>query len=259
MPEAARSRELADDSFTPEKVGGELAYLDRPLSRGFERPYGWAWLLYLHLEARGTSESWAGELEPLARAFAERLSDLSRKSDLPDPRRHALQHRLRAGPLARMGGAVRSARWRDLIRDRALHWFGADRDCQAWEPGGDEFLSPALVEALCMARTHRRRILRAGSGISCPASATGSRRPCSTLRSSATAPTARSPISTDSTSAAPGAGAARGAASADAASGRAKRRRRSISMRRCRISQAIIWASIGSRASRLLALLAARD
>ena len=37
--------------FTPEKVAGELAYLDRPLSRGFERPYGWAWLLYLHLEA----------------------------------------------------------------------------------------------------------------------------------------------------------------------------------------------------------------
>jgi hypothetical protein len=41
-----------------------------------------------------------------------------------------------------------------LIRDRALHWFGADRDCQAWEPGGDEFLSPALMESLCMARTH---------------------------------------------------------------------------------------------------------
>jgi hypothetical protein len=40
------------------------------------------------------------------------------------------------------------------ICDRALHWFGADRECQAWEPGGDEFLSPALIEALCMARTH---------------------------------------------------------------------------------------------------------
>jgi hypothetical protein len=43
----------------------------------------------------------------------------------------------------------------DLIRNRALHWFGEDRDCQAWEPGGDEFLSPALMEALCMARAHR--------------------------------------------------------------------------------------------------------
>jgi len=34
------------------------------------------------------------------------------------------------------------------ICERTLHWFGADRDCQAWEPGGDEFLSPALTEAL---------------------------------------------------------------------------------------------------------------
>src|SRR6185437_978247 len=42
----------------------------------------------------------------------------------------------------------------ELIRNRSLHWFAADRDCQAWEPGGDEFLSPALIEALCMARTH---------------------------------------------------------------------------------------------------------
>ena len=25
-----------------------------------------------------------------------------------------------------------------------------DADCQAWEPGGDEFLSPALIEAECM-------------------------------------------------------------------------------------------------------------
>ena len=42
----------------------------------------------------------------------------------------------------------------DLIRARSLHWYAADRDCQAWEPGGDEFLSPALMEAMCMARTH---------------------------------------------------------------------------------------------------------
>jgi len=42
-----------------------------------------------------------------------------------------------------------------VIRSRSLHWFAADRDCQAWEPGGDEFLSPALIEAMCMARAHQ--------------------------------------------------------------------------------------------------------
>ena len=41
--EARAIAKLADSSFTAEKVGVELAYLQRPLSRGFERPYGWAW------------------------------------------------------------------------------------------------------------------------------------------------------------------------------------------------------------------------
>jgi hypothetical protein len=37
-------------------------------------------------------------------------------------------------------------------RDGALAWYGRDRDCPAWEPSGEDFLSPALVEAECMRR-----------------------------------------------------------------------------------------------------------
>ena len=51
--EATAIARLADRSFTTANVGAELAYLDRPLSGGFERPYGWGWLLYLHQEGRG--------------------------------------------------------------------------------------------------------------------------------------------------------------------------------------------------------------
>ena len=154
IAEAAAIQELASDSFTAEKVAAELAYLDRPLSRGFERPYGWAWLLYLHLEASRHQECWATELESLARAFAGRLS-------------HYLQiltYPIRVGTHFNTAFALTlSLEWAeqfdrplaDLICMCSLHWFGADRDCQAWEPGGDEFLSSALSEALCMARTHR--------------------------------------------------------------------------------------------------------
>lgn len=152
LPEAESIAELATDSFTGVKVGGELAYLDRPLSRGFERPYGWAWLLYLHLEASRREEQWAAELEPLARAFAQRLRDY-----LP-----VLTYPIRVGTHFNTAFAlILSIEWADafdgplaeMIRDRARHWYGGDRDCQAWEPGGDEFLSPALIESLCMART----------------------------------------------------------------------------------------------------------
>jgi hypothetical protein len=147
---------LADESFTADKVAGELAYLARPTSRGFERPYGWAWLLQLHLEATRHEASWGPELEPLARAFAERM-----KQFLP-----MLTYPIRVGTHFNTSFALLlAAQWADefdpdlagLIRDRAWQWFSEDRDCQAWEPGGDEFLSSALTEALCVARLHPGR------------------------------------------------------------------------------------------------------
>ena len=86
FPQIAEARaiaELAADSFTPKKIEGELAYLERPSSRGFERPYGWAWLLCLHLESSRHEEEWAAELEPLARAFARRFNDYLRLLTYP--------------------------------------------------------------------------------------------------------------------------------------------------------------------------------
>ena len=145
--------ELASSSFTGEKVGIEASYLDRSSSRGFERPYGWAWLLYLHLEANRHPEDWARELEPLAGAFAKRLRAYL----------EVLTYPIRVGTHFNTAFAlILSLEWADAfdaalaaqIRDRSRHWFGTDRDCQAWEPGGDEFLSSALTEVLCMARTH---------------------------------------------------------------------------------------------------------
>jgi hypothetical protein len=152
IAEAEEIAALAADSFTPENVSVELAYLDRPSSRGFERPYGWAWLLKLHLEAT-RHEVFGETLEPLARAFAQRLRDY-----LP-----ILTYPIRVGTHFNTAFAlILSLEWAEtfdpalaaLIRDRSRHWFGTDRDCQAWEPGGDEFLSPALIEALCIKRCH---------------------------------------------------------------------------------------------------------
>jgi hypothetical protein len=151
IPERSAIGELADSSFTAEKVGIELAYLDRPSSRGFERPYGWAWLLYLHLEATRHERNWGANLEPLARAFADRFRAYL----------EVLTYPIRVGTHFNTAFALAlSLEWAETfdpplahqIRDRARHWYGVDRDCQAWEPGGDEFLSSALTEALCMAR-----------------------------------------------------------------------------------------------------------
>jgi hypothetical protein len=143
LPERAAIDELFDRQLTPENVAGELAYLARPMSRGFERPYGWAWLLMLATEHEA--------LAPLARAFAARFTDWLPRATYP----------IRAGTHANTAFAVTLAlayaevaddALAKLLRDKARAWFSGDRDCQAWEPSGDDFLSPALMEAECMRR-----------------------------------------------------------------------------------------------------------
>jgi hypothetical protein len=143
---------LFEEMLTPRKVAGELDYLGRAYSGGFERPYGWGWLLALHAEAQRQDEpGWAEALAPLAAAFAERFA-------LYLPR---LTYPIRTGThfntafamiLALEWAEANDDELAELIHHRATDYFGADRDCQAWEPGGDEFLSPALTEALLMSR-----------------------------------------------------------------------------------------------------------
>ncbi len=151
LPEAATIRARADAVLTPETLAGELAYLGRPGAAGFERPYGWGWLLALHAEAARHSAPCGEALEPLARAFAARFAAFLPKLTYP----------VRTGTHGNIAFAmVHALHWAEtrdpalvaLIGERARAWFGADRGCQAWEPGGDEFLSPALTEALLMSQ-----------------------------------------------------------------------------------------------------------
>ncbi|MGH6787474.1 MAG: DUF2891 domain-containing protein [Novosphingobium sp.] len=149
LAEASAVQERANVMLVTEKIAGELAFLSRPSATTFERPYGWAWLLALHGEAARHDAPWGAALEPLARAFAARFYAFLPKLTYP----------IRTGTHFNTAFALTLARhWAvrfdpalaSLIDERARHWFLADRGCQAWEPGGDEFLSPALSEAMLM-------------------------------------------------------------------------------------------------------------
>jgi len=152
-PAADEIRALLDRQLTEENVGAELAYLQRPLGAGFERPYGAAWLLMLQAELEGSTSAgrWAAVLQPLAEAFAVRL-----RTYLPK-----LTYPIRAGTHANSAFALSLAleyalhsdeELAVLITARAKDWFRGDADCQAWEPSGDDFLSSALMEAELMRR-----------------------------------------------------------------------------------------------------------
>jgi len=138
--------------LTPDKVAGELSYLDRAYSGDFERPYGWAWLLALHAEAQRQDEpAWAEALAPLAAVFADRFSVYLPKLTYPI-RTGTHFNTAFAMILALDWAETNDDELGELIHHRAADYFCADRDCQAWEPGGDEFLSPALTEALLISR-----------------------------------------------------------------------------------------------------------
>ena len=151
MPEAAAIRELADQTFTPQAIAGEMSYLARASSRGFERPYGWGWLLMLAAELRRhdgfDAGRWASDLQPLAKVFVRRFNDFLPLADYP----------VRVGVHTNTAFALRLALEYAQVSDdedfaaacraKAREWHMQDRDCQAWEPSQDEFLSPALMEA----------------------------------------------------------------------------------------------------------------
>jgi len=154
IAEASAIRALFDDAFTAEKVAAEVAYLARPESRGFERPYGWAWLLKLQAELLGHDAPWAAVMQPLADAFVARYRAFLPIADYPI---RAGVHSNTAFALALAADyadATGDADFRAMLAAKAAAWYGQDRACQAWEPSGDDFLSSALVEALAMRRLH---------------------------------------------------------------------------------------------------------
>ena len=154
QPAAKDIRALFDEQFVPDKVEAERAYLDTPLTRGFERPYGWAWLLKLAEElSLHEDKPWSRNLSPLAEAFAQRFREFLPLATYPlrvgTHGNTAFALRLAADYAA----ATRDAALTALLQDTARRWYGEDVSCPAWgEPNGNDFQSPALVEAECMRR-----------------------------------------------------------------------------------------------------------
>jgi len=150
LPEAKAIEALAEETLSETNLAAELAYAQRPEARGFERPYGWAWLLYLHLEAsRHADHAWGDRLAPLAHHFAAGWRDYLA----------ILRHPIRHGAHYNTAFALRlTHEWAEKfdtplaaqIENTIPRFYENDRDAQCWEPGGDEFISPTLVEAVLM-------------------------------------------------------------------------------------------------------------
>lgn len=148
LPEVDAIRAVFDEHLTAENLAREAAYFTgRP---SFERTYGWAWLLAL---ARELDEPWRAHLAPLVDVIVARyLAFLPKQT-------YAIRTGVHANTAFGLALALDFARdaghraLEQLIVDRALAYYGGDAAAlAAWEPGGEDFLSPSLVEADLMTR-----------------------------------------------------------------------------------------------------------
>ncbi|MBE7620898.1 DUF2891 domain-containing protein [Gluconacetobacter entanii] len=146
--------DLFAKQFTAANVMAETEYFSIPLHHGFERPYGWGWVLQLSAELQNhpVLGGYHQTFSPLAARIAELYRNFLPVASYPvrvgTHYNSAFSMSLSLDYAEKESDSVLHR----LIRQKALEWFSNDAACQAWEPCGDEFLSPSLVEAALMAR-----------------------------------------------------------------------------------------------------------
>ncbi len=157
LPESTAIRSVLSDNLSADKIQAELSYLEGTERASFERTYGWAWLLKLAEELHGLDDPdghrWYSNLKPLSNAIAARYIAFFPKQTYPirtgvHPNTafalsFALDYAISAG----------DSSLELMVRQRARDYFSRDRNYPAaWEPSGEDFFSPALIEADLMRR-----------------------------------------------------------------------------------------------------------
>lgn len=158
-PQGTQARQIEQhfsSHFTGPKAESECVLFRRPAQAGFERPYGWAWLLKLVAQLKGSAlpqaAQWHASLEPLAELLASRLRDYLPKLVYPI---RSGQHNNTAFALLlalEYAQAVDHDELDRLLQERALLYFLDAMACPDLEPGGEDFLSPTWQQALLMQR-----------------------------------------------------------------------------------------------------------
>jgi hypothetical protein len=151
------AREALRQSLTTENISQETAYLRTEGRASFERPYGLAWLLQLGEELREWNDPQAQEmasnLQPLEQAALDHLNAWLPK--LANPVRIG-EHDQTAFALGLMLDYARvtgDQKFAGLVESKTRQFFFNDRNCPlAYEPSGEDFLSPCLGEADLMRR-----------------------------------------------------------------------------------------------------------
>lgn len=158
---AAEARAALGQSLTEANIAQEIVYLKDDGRASFERPYGLAWLLQLGLELREwekteqspQARALAAALRPLEQAAVERLQSWLPKLSHPVRSGEHSQTAFALGLIIDYARATGNRDFLDLLLGKARDFYAADKNCPlAYEPSGEDFLSPCLAEADVMRR-----------------------------------------------------------------------------------------------------------
>lgn len=159
MPPELRSEIIGalNQSFTREGVAEEVAYFEAENRKSYERPYGVAWFLQLTAELREWNDpmaaTWMETLRPLETVIVAQLQSWLPKLAYAIRLGTHNQSMFAFGLILDWARAAGAAEMEQMVKERSLAFHLADRNCpMAYEPSGEDFLSPCLMEADLMRR-----------------------------------------------------------------------------------------------------------
>jgi len=149
---AQKARAALALTFSQQNIADEVKYITAPGRESFERPYGIAWLLQLAAELRSSDDrqfrEWSTTLAPLETAAAQKLTTWLPKLSYPIRIGEHDQTAFAFGLVWDWAQATKNKAMETLLREKAKQFYLGDRNCPlAYEPSGQDFLSPCLAEA----------------------------------------------------------------------------------------------------------------
>ncbi len=144
-------------SFTDQNMASELAYYTTDGRGSFERPYGIAWYLQLVAELAESDDpqmtAWRETLRPLEDAIVVKVRAWLPNLSYPVRLGTHNQTAFAFGLMLDYARTVGNDTFADELVQKSLAFHQSDVNCPlAYEPSGEDFLSPCLMEADLMRR-----------------------------------------------------------------------------------------------------------
>ena len=151
-----------DKNLSKENLSKEYQFFKQDFAKGFERTYGWAWLMKLYSELvswdNEKAQKWANNMKPLVDLLSKRTILFLDKLSTPlRPGTHA-NTAFSFSLMIEYSIVANDKLLFNKIKEYSIKNFLGDINCPVqYEPSGTDFLSPCLAEAALMSQILEKR------------------------------------------------------------------------------------------------------